>query len=237
MQSLYGQGDITARAQDTIPFGAFVYRSASGRVKPTLSGLSAVFNNTEPVLLGVALSDNIEDENNPGFYTSNDEIPVAASPGRQVNVLVRGNTTQVQLGDMLYPNAQSHLKTGKLGIIRMATLSAALSNVTDETLNVRSYAVAKALEELETSANYYGNVKHAVSGAANTNTLSFNSSGFSALGVKAGDYIINGSAGNWQLNRVKKTAGYVVTTQDTITKSQAVTTPVYKLVPLRAVLL
>lgn len=240
MKGIYGQGEISARAAGVIPFGAFVYRSASGRVKATLSGLSAIWNESEPTFVGVALGDNVEDENNPGFYTSNDMVPIAASPGTQVNVLVRGSTSQIGMGDFLYPSTAMCGLTnpGTLNRMNEGTTSLLLSNLSKESISGKKYAVAKALEELDTSNGHFGNIPYALSAASSGTTLSFNASGLSSLKPNVGDYILHGSHGTgFKVNRIKKIAGRVITTQNVITTSQATTTKIYKLIPLRAVLL
>jgi len=224
-------GDITRKAGDVIPFNALVRRSAEGEVVASADDVpSAIDGDLDRNYEGIAVATRVEkDEAFTGFYKKGDLVPIVCTPRKNVFVLVRGGQAKVNSGDLLTGRRTSNVAAGYFGKITEASAAAVATYHT-----ARDFALAKALEEVDVSTKNFASLSAAA--PAGSEELEFTATGISQLNVDIGDYIIHGTAGNYQLNRVKWKEGRKIQLEFASKAAQAANSRVYRLVPVRAVL-
>ena len=233
-------------ANDNLHPGAPVYVS-SGKIKEFGAGISYLSShdtsatNMSYQYVGVVARDVLEDEDNKGYFVANDLVRIIPR-GSSCTVLVPGNTADIQAGDQL-----AHYETTTIGsdvdIGYMRKLTAAIiatetvASFQDMAGGFGGIAMAQAMEDLSAS-NYYGSVT-----AFASTVTQFDLDGAaskSLLDPQAGDWIIIGSVntGNGKKPaRIKEIRGLTLYLDAVAGTAMDASTPVLKLVPLRALLL
>lgn len=203
-----------------IPYGALVARSAEGKVKATPTG------DTDLGFIGVALDDEVENRDNPGFYSADTPTPLKVS-GPAKFWLMGGKT--VQSGDYLKMAATIGAGTEPIGALGP-----------EDTKDVKTVkTVARVIGDEETgdvgSADYDQTLESDATGGEKE--IELTEAKISSMDLVVGDYVVLDDNNAGEINRVAKIDGEFVTLQNAMANSYttAAAATLYKLVQVKAV--
>jgi len=203
-----------------IPYGALVARSAEGKVKATPTGT------TDLGYIGVALDDEVENRDNPGFYSADTPVPLKVS-GPAKFWLIGGKT--VQSGDYLKMADTLGAGTENLGVLGPETSKDVKTTKT----------VARVIGD-ETSGDVgsadYDQTLEA-DATAGENEVELTTAKIASMELVAGDYVILDDNSAGEINRVEKIEDATVTLQNPLKNgyTTAAAATLYKLVQVKAV--
>jgi len=204
-----------------IPYGALVARSAEGKVKATPTGT------TDLGYLGVALDDEVENRDNPGFYPEDVPVPIKVN-GPAKLWLIGGKT--VQSGDYVKMAAALGASTENLGVIGP-----------ESTKDVKTTkTIGRVIGDEETgdvgSADYDQTLES--DAASGQKDIELTEAKVSSMDLVVGDYVVIDDNNAAEINRVAKIDGGNVTMQNTLSNSYttAAAATAYKLVQVKIIL-
>lgn len=199
------------------------------------STTSAIKTNTRNQFFGLIIPDQVIDEDNPGFYANNKNIQLAVQPGRIVDVLAmcgeRAAGT-IQAGDALIVSAP--FSGLGFGAVQAVTTRTVISTAVASGMTIRDVALLKAIDDLAVTAYRWGTTATV---SAATKTATFTASSVSAATPPRGAFVVCGSAGAYQINRIEKVEGNKITLALEMDASMSTSYSFVQLKPLRSVIL
>lgn len=203
-----------------VPYGALVARSAEGKVKGTPTGT------TDLGYIGIALDDEVENRDNPGFYSEETPIPLKTA-GTAKFWLIGGKT--VQSGDFLKMAAALGASTENLGVLG--------PEASKDTRTVKSIARVTGDETTGDmgSADYDQTLNSDTASGEKVTTLT--EAKIASMELVPGDYVVIDDNNAAEINRVVSTSGDDVTLQNAMKNAYttAAAATMYKLVQVKAV--
>ena len=196
-------------AGGNIAYGASVQYSAAGEVVATVTGA----NEDQLSCAGIAVDDNVENEDNKGFYEDGDLVPLVV--GGPARVWLLGGQTVV-FGDFLQLSTSLGDDSANLGVFIEETTG------TTRTVATR----ARVFGTSAGSADYDQAITTAESGSK---TVTFGAGLVATLGVAVDDYVVIDDDDAAEINRVTAVGSTTITLQNAMTATYDATPICYLL--------